>query len=255
MSEWSSSQYLKFKNQRTLPALDLASRIKEYDVKIAADIGCGPGNSTSVVKNTFPNARVIGVDSSDDMIKKARASYPELEFVLSDALALDGKYDLLFSNACLQWIPDHRTLIPALMDKLNAGGVLAVQIPMNGDEPLYKIISEVASEKKWGFDTAQLERNDTLTPIEYYDILSSCSADFQIWETKYYHSMPDCTAMLEWVRGSRLRPYLAQLGEEAGIEFEAEILKLAEKTYRKSPDGGVVFGFKRFFFTSVKSND
>lgn len=252
MSEWSSSQYLKFKNQRTLPALDLASRIKGYDVRTAADIGCGPGNSTAVVKSTFPGARVIGVDSSGDMIKKARESYPELEFVLSDALALCGRYDLLFSNACLQWIPDHRRLIPALMEKLNAGGVLAVQIPMNGDEPLYKIISEVASEKKWGFESAQLEQNDTLTPVEYYDILASCSADFQIWETKYYHSMPDCSAMLEWVRGTRLRPYLAHLGEKAGMEFESEILERAEKTYRKSSAGEVILGFKRFFFTAVK---
>lgn len=118
MADWSSSQYLKFKNQRTQPAVDLAMRVVEKRPKTVVDIGCGPGNSTAVLRRIFPDAELLGIDSSPDMIERARREHPDLQFRLCDARALEGQYDLLFSNACLQWIPDHASLIPALMDKL-----------------------------------------------------------------------------------------------------------------------------------------
>ncbi len=116
MSDWNSTQYLKFKNERTQPAVDLAMRIKN-NPKTIVDIGCGPGNSTSVLRDIFPYADILGIDNSPNMIEKAKAEHPDISFRLCDALSLDGKYDLLFSNACLQWIPDHETLIPSLRAK------------------------------------------------------------------------------------------------------------------------------------------
>lgn len=252
MSDWNSELYLKFREQRTQPALDLAARLKRSSPKTIADIGCGPGNSTSVLKSAFPNADIVGIDSSPNMIEKAKSEHPDISFRICDAYLLEGKYDLLFSNACLQWIPDHYKLIPALMEKLNENGVLAVQIPMNGDEPLFKLIKEIAEEPKWGLDKVSLQTNETLAPTEYFNILASCSKSFDIWETKYYHNLPDCKAMAEWVKGTRLRPYLEHLTEEQGAEFENETAERSKELYPVMNNGEVVLGFRRFFFTAVK---
>lgn len=252
MTSWNPSQYLKFKNQRTQPAVDLAMRTLKYNPKTVIDIGCGPGNSTFVLKELFPNADITGIDSSPKMISKAQKEYPDIKFEIGDAKAINGKYDLIFSNACLQWIPNHCTLIPSLMDKLNTGGILAVQIPMNSDEPLFHIIRDVASEEKWDFSEMKLQPNETLTPPEYYSILSDCSSEFDMWETKYYHTLPNHQALVDWVKGTRLRPYLDCLSAEKGAEFENEIVKRSKALYPLTDNGNVVLGFRRFFFTALK---
>lgn len=252
MSDWDSSQYLKFEKQRTQPARDLLIRLKEYAPHTAADIGCGPGNSTWAVAECFPNAKLIGIDSSENMIERAKTKYPTLKFKLCDVSQLEGKYDLLFSNACLQWVPDHAALIPALMGKLNEKGVLAVQIPMNGEEPLFKIISEVAAEPQWGLQSARLQPNETLMPADYFNILAACSSSFDMWETKYYHILADHKALVDWVKGTRIRPYLECLDKANKAAFEHEILERARAVYPVQNNGEVVLGFRRFFFTAIK---
>ena len=255
MSEWNAEQYLKFKNQRTQPAVDLAKRVMEYKPNSILDVGCGPGNSTSVLNNIFTNARILGVDNSETMIQKASQTYPDIDFKLCDVTSeLDkmDNYDVIFSNACLQWIPDHKNFIPKLMNKLNPGGVLAVQIPMNGQETLFRIMNEVVQDSKWGFSESNTETNGTLQPEEYFDILSLCSSNFDIWETVYYHNMPNVQAMVEWVKGTRLRPYLNALDADAAEELEKEITDLAEKAYHTQENGEIIFKFRRFFFTAVK---
>ncbi len=132
-----------------------------------------------MLRDIFSDANILGIDNSPNMIEKAKAERPDINFRLCDAMSLDGKYDLLFSNACLQWIPDHATLIPAFMDRLNDGGMLAVQVPMNGDEPLSRLIREVADEPKWGLAGVPLQPNEVLMPAEYYNILSRCSSAFE----------------------------------------------------------------------------
>ncbi len=252
MSDWDSSQYLKFEKQRTQPARDLLVRLKAYKPHTVADIGCGPGNSTSAIAECFPNAELIGIDSSPNMIEKAKTRYPKLKFKLCDALELEGKYDLLFSNACLQWIPNHTILIPALMNKLNEKGVLAVQIPINDEEPLFQIIQEVAAESKWGLQNVKLQLSETLTPLEYFNIFTACSSSFDMWEIKYYHNLPDHRALVDWVKGTRIRPYLDCLDKAQGIAFEDEIIERAKAVYPIQNSREVVLGFRRFFFTAVK---
>lgn len=251
MSDWNSEQYLKYRKERTQPAIDLAMHIMN-NPKTIVDIGCGPGNSTRVLQETFFNADIQGIDNSPNMIAKAKSDYPDIKFHVCDALSLDGKYDLLFSNACLQWIPSHDTLIPSLMDKLNDGGVLAVQIPMNSDEPLFRIIREVASEPEWELSNVKLHPNETLTPSEYYNILSCCSSSFDMWEVKYYHTMSNHQELVNWVRSTRLRPYLDHLGEEKGASFEAEIVERSKALYPLMDNKNIIFGFRRFFFTATK---
>lgn len=255
MSEWNSEQYLKFKKQRTQPAVDLAKRIPVEHPNNILDIGCGPGNSTSVLKKMFPQAHILGVDSSEDMIKKAKESYSDISFKLYDVTTgFDklGKYDIIFSNACLQWIPNHREFIPILFKGLNENGVLAVQIPMNGQETLFKIMNEVISEPEWSFSSMNVETNETLLPKEYFDILSSCTDNFDIWETVYYHNMPSVEAMVEWVKGTRLRPYLNALDKAKAEGLEKKITKRAASVYDTQKNGEIIFKFRRFFFIASK---
>ena len=159
---------------------------------------------------------------------------------------------MLFSNACLQWIPNHAALIPRLMQKLHDGGVLAVQIPMNGEEPLFRLIEEVAAEPRWGLDTAALTVNGTLPADDYIDILSACTTCFETWETVYHHRLPSHEALVEWVKGARLRPYLAALDAADAVAFEKEIVRRAAMVYPVLSTGEVLLRFRRFFFVAVK---
>lgn len=252
MLEWNPDTYIKFEQQRTQPAVDLAARLHMRKMRRILDIGCGPGNSTSILNVQFPDASIVGIDSSEDMITKAKARYPSLDFKLQDVHTLDGTYDLLFSNACLQWIPDHAQLLPFLMRHIAPDGALAVQMPDNMDEPLYRIIDEVAAQPKWNFTPAAFPHNSILSPEAYYDILTACSSSIDVWKTIYYHTLPGCRAMVDWVKGSRLRPYLNALEPAQAACFEEEILALAQKAYPLQSDGTVLFRFKRLFFIADK---
>lgn len=252
MSDWDSDLYLKFKQQRTQPALDLVKRIENHNFSSIADLGCGPGNSTSVLKSFFPNAQLIGIDNSVNMIEKAKNTYPDIEFRLGDILNLNEKYDLIFSNACLQWIPNHNSLLPHLIEQLNDNGVLAVQIPINRNEPLFRIIKETAEQSDFDFSKAYFESNDVLSPNEYYEILSMCASSFDIWETVYYHEMPSHESLIDWVRSTRLKPYLECLNENDKKIFEAELLKKVKEQYRVMKNGNVILKFRRLFFVAIK---
>lgn len=218
MPSWDASQYLKFQSQRTQPAIDLVNRIRLSNPEKILDVGCGPGNSTRVLKDRFTHARVIGIDNSENMIEKAKADHPDMEFrlcdVSGDLAELEGDYDIVFSNACLQWVPDHHQLIGKLMSLLKKDGVLAVQIPYNFKEPIHRILGEVSSSARWQEYFPQERIFHTLTPGEYFDILTDITPDFDIWETTYYHVMQSHDGIMEWYRGTGLRPYLDALPEE-----------------------------------------
>ncbi len=252
MLDWNSVQYKKFIEQRSQPAKDLAMRILAYNPKKIIDIGCGPGNSTKILHEIYPQASIVGIDSSPNMIAKAKEDNPDLDFCICDALSLVGHYDIIYSNACLHWIPNHQIILPVLMDKLNVGGCLAVQMPYNNEAPLYRIINEIVADSKWGFDNSKLANNLTLTVNEYYKILSSCTSSFDIWETKYYHSMPNHRALIEWVKSAKLRPYLDCLSDDKGKELENKIIERAEQEYPVMSDGNIIFEFNRLFFTAKR---
>ncbi len=249
---WNAIQYQQFIRDRTQPAIDLALRIPLTNPRFIVDIGCGPGNSTKILSERFPLSHILGIDNSPNMIAQAQKENPNLHFRLCDALSIEEHCDLLFSNACLQWIPNHQTLLPSLMNKLNTGGVLAVQMPYNQREPLYQIIDETLSNPKWELENIPPEHNLTLPPKEYYNILSSCSISFDIWETKYYHNMPNHQSLIEWVTSTKLRPYLHCLSEDKGTELKKEIIERIKTTYPPMHNGNIVFGFQRLFFIAKK---
>ncbi len=255
MANWNPEQYLKFKKERTQAAIDLARRIDFVPTTIL-DVGCGPGNSTAILKEFFPNSYILGIDSSEQMIEKAGKTYPEIDFKTFEVpYCLDRmqSFDLIFSNACLQWIPHHESLIPALFSKLNRNGQLLVQIPENEDSPFYKAISDVINSGKWDFSSLKDNVNRTLDLSVYFDILSSLTDDFDIWETVYYHKMPSLEAILEWTKGTRLRPYLDLLDTQEKKELQDQILEKAAYVIHKQKNGKYIFKFKRLFFKAVKA--
>ena len=177
--DWNSKQYMKFGNERTQPSVDLINRIG-IEAKNVLDIGCGPGNSTNALAERFPGAEVTGVDSSDDMLASARKKYPELTFkkcTVPDGLDMeDESLDLIFSNACLHWIPDHKNLFPKLINKLNNGGILAVQMPLVQNAMFYNVLGELILSDKWK-KLRDVSVFHNLEPYENYDILSGISSD------------------------------------------------------------------------------
>ncbi|MDE7362043.1 MAG: methyltransferase domain-containing protein [Oscillospiraceae bacterium] len=259
MSDWNSEQYLKFKEQRTQPAIDLAARLggkpQGRDMEVI-DLGCGPGNSTRVLKKRFPEAYILGADNSKNMIEKARKDNPDLDFVVMDISGdlseMHGKFDVVFSNACLQWLPNHEELLPKLFKLLRKGGTLAAQIPMNYDEPIHRIIGKVSESAKWTEKFPEKRIFGTLTQSEYFDILSGLTDDFEMWQTTYCHRMPSIESIIEWYRSTGLRTYLAALSEEEGAEFIADISAELEREYPKQKNGEIIFRFPRFFFIAKK---
>ena len=254
MSQWDPKKYLEFRQQRTQPAIDLARRIQSCKAGTVLDLGCGPGNSTQVLRQVFPQSHIVGVDYSPQMIQQAKENCPGCDFVLGNATQLQGSYDLIFSNACLQWVPDHRKLIPYLFEHLADGGVLAVQVPMNGKEPLLALMDRVVRQEAWPWlEEANPEPNETLLPQEYFDVLSSLTREFDMWETVYYHKMPSVESMVEWIKGTRLRPYLNALSPQWGDQLLDRITGEAKTLYTPQPNGEILFPFRRFFFTAVKA--
>lgn len=253
---WNSKQYLKFKAERTQPAIDLTNRITVRSPTDIIDIGCGPGNSTEILKKRYPNAAVTGADNSENMLEAARKKYPDIEFIICDASRdlgrLCGKFDIVFSNACIQWVPDHHKLLREMMSLLKEGGELAVQIPMNYDEPIHKIIGETASSEKWRDKFNEPRHFYTLTPEKYYDILSEISSDFSMWQTTYFHRMKSHSNIMEWYKSTGLRPYLETLSPADKEEFEKDIFTEVEKAYPKQANGEIIFRFPRLFFKAVK---
>lgn len=256
MADWNSAQYLKFKAQRTQPALDLASRIDINPLEII-DIGCGPGNSTRVVKNRFPNARAVGADASENMLETARRDNPDCEFIRLDAggdlSEFSGKFDLVFSNACIQWIPEHEVLLPKLFSMLKSGGELAVQVPVNFDEPIHQIIGRVSSSEKWREKLNLPQLFYTLTESEYFDILSDLTDDFEMWKTVYFHRMPSIDSIIEWYKSTGLKPYLEVLSDAEKTEFTNDVIRELEKAYPAQKNGEIIFRFPRLFFIAKRS--
>lgn len=254
--KWNAEQYLQFEQERTQPAIDLAVRIPLKEPGRVLDVGCGPGNSTKVLADRFPGARLLGVDQSPEMVEAARGQHPSLQFTCCDAAkdldALGMQFDVIFSNACLQWIPDHPALVRKLMELLLPGGVLAVQVPMNQNEPIHQIIQVCASSPRWKSFFPHPRLFYTLAQEEYADLLSQWTKEYTLWETIYIHRLPSHRAILEWYRGTGLRPYLQALPAREAEQFELEILARLEEAYPKQKNGEILFRFPRFFFLAQK---
>ncbi|HUL01172.1 MAG TPA: methyltransferase domain-containing protein [Nitrospirota bacterium] len=259
MNDWNPQQYLIFKSERTQPSIDLVSRISIENPKTIIDIGCGPGNSTQILSKRWPAADITGIDSSQKMIEKARADYPRQKWELQDAskFNLNQKYDIVFSNATLQWIQDHDLLIPRLFSMVNDNGVLAVQIPANNESPFYKILLKTAQNSKWAAYTADCEKMLTFHNAGYYyNTLCTLTHKLDIWTTTYYHIMTSHKDLTDWHKSTGMRPFLEQLlTERDREEFENEVVRECMMSYPVQRDGKILYPFQRIFFTAVRCKE
>ncbi|WP_070158235.1 trans-aconitate 2-methyltransferase [Sphingobium phenoxybenzoativorans] len=254
---WSPTQYAKFEAERNRPVHDLIAQIPQGEIARAADIGCGPGNSTELLKARFPGARISGMDSSAAMIEAARARLPGVDFAVADIAgwADPGPYDVILANAALQWVPDHAALLPALMAKLSPGGALAVQMPDNLGEPAHRLMEDVGADGPWaaklaGANTARSERHD---PACYYRTLKPLSARVDVWRTVYHHPLAGgAAAVVEWFKGTGLRPWLDPLDEGERAGFLARYTEAVAGAYPALEDGTVLLPFPRQFFVAIR---
>ncbi len=256
MSDWKPHLYLEFEKQRTQPSIDLVARIGHDAPKRIIDIGCGPGNSTHILKRRWPEAEIIGLDASHAMLKQAREKFDGIQWVQADAsgdLTGLGLFDIVFSNAAIQWMPDHPILLENLFS-LVGNGVLAVQVPCTKHMPVHTELQKLTETPNWyaHFTHLSSAHTDFEAPY-YYDILSGLSPDIDVWETDYIHVMNNHEAIVRWYSGSGLRPYLDRLDDEAlKSAFLSEYEVLLKEAYPLQADKKVLFPFRRIFFTAKK---
>jgi trans-aconitate 2-methyltransferase len=254
---WSARQYSVFEAERTRPVRDLLSAVPPVEVRTAVDLGCGPGNSTEVLRQRFPDAAVSGVDSSAEMIAAARSRLPDLPFDLSDISTWDaaGPFDVILANAVLQWVPNHETLLPRLIGKLATGGSLAVQMPDNLDEPAHRLMRETAAAGPWAekLSGAASARSGRRGADYYYTLLKPHAGRVDVWRTTYHHALaggPD--DVVEWFKGSGLRPFLAPLDAGEAAAFLARYRAGIALDYPPGQDGSVLLPFPRLFIVATR---
>ena len=262
---WDATQYLKFSDQRTQPSRDLVGRLPLDDGTAykLLDIGCGPGNSTAQLASRYANAEMLGIDSSMEMIEAARHAYPNMTFETLDAAELDtlpSDFDVAFSNACLQWVPNHREVIPAMLRRVKPGGFAACQFTQTIKQPAHTIMREMATEAPFaqyiGASGARPYHHlggDRFDVGAYYDLIAPLARHAEVWETTYWHALDGYEGVIAWYRGTGMRPYLAQLPtDELRQEYERTFVERLSKVYPLQSDGTVLVPMPRFFFLAQR---
>jgi len=258
MKSWDAAQYTRFEAERNRPIHDLLAQLPQEGIARAMDVGCGPGNSTELLMRRWPQAEVRGMDNSPEMIAAARERLPGVRFELADASAWNSEGfapDLVFSNAVLQWVPDHARVLPALLRELAPGGWLAVQMPDNLEEPAHRLIREVAAQGPWAGRLAQAVavRDAPLSADGYFRILREAGATVDIWRTTYHHQLAGGPrAVVEWFKGSALRPFLQPLDEHERGAFLQMYEQAVAGAYATQADGTVLLPFPRLFFVAQR---
>ncbi len=254
---WSAKQYVAFEDERTRPARDLLAAIPAVDARSVIDIGCGPGNSTQLLVERFPEATVRGLDSSGDMLEAARKRLQQVRFDQADIANWSeaGPFDVIFANAVFQWLPDHATLLPSLVGKLAPGGSLAIQMPDNLEQPPHRMMREVAAQGPWADKLAHIagQRTALAEATGYYQMLCGCSTRVDVWRTTYHHSLKGGpAAVVEWFKGSGLRPFLEPLSETEKAQYLTQYLEAIEPYFPLMADGSVLLPFPRVFIIATR---
>jgi trans-aconitate 2-methyltransferase len=256
MPSWNAEQYLKFNDERTRPCRELVARIALENPRFVVDLGCGPGNSTAVLAARWPGARLLGIDHSPEMIQAARQSFPQVAWAESDIATWHAPQpiDLLFSNAALQWVPGHPTVVPRLFSMLAPGGALACQVPANLAAPAHRIMRDLAASQSWrGHFPTPVREWFVHEPQVYYDLLAPSAARVDLWMTEYHHVMESASAIVEWYKGTGLRPFLDLLPNPADRDrFLAEYQQEIARAFPPRADQRVLFPFLRLFFIAYR---
>lgn len=244
---WDPVQYGRYAGERGRPFFELVARVDCAAPETVVDLGCGPGDLTVSLAERWPEALVRGIDSSAEMIERAPAD-GAVEFSVGTAEEFSAEgVDVLVSNAALQWVPAHRELLARWARELNPGGWLAFQVPANFDAPSHALMRELADSPRWRDRLGGVLRGaSSAPPLEYLDLLDGAGLDADVWQTEYVHVLQGDDPVLEWVRGTGLRPALAALSPEDAAEFSAEYGVLLREAYPRRAFG-TPFPFKRTF--------
>jgi trans-aconitate 2-methyltransferase len=256
VTDWNSELYLRYERERTQPSLDLTSRIPLEEPKEVIDLGCGPGNSTRVLRQRWPNAHIVGLDSSPAMIEQARQSSTDVEWRVADLRTWSetGRFDLIFANASLHWIEDHEVLLPRLIEAPKPEGALAFQMPALYNQPASQTANELAESPSW--QPYRLRERYTLCvhqPSAYYEWLSPRSRSLQIWETVYFHELENHRKIVELYSSTGLKPYLEGLpSEELRDHFKANLENSFRPLFPAQSNGRILLPFRRLFVIATR---
>ncbi len=252
---WNPAQYLKFADHRLRPALDLLGRIPAENPESVVDLGCGPGNITEWLQRRWPKASITGIDSSVEMLATAREKHPDLDWEQSDIEQWMPRVpvDILYSNAALQWLDHHRPLFARLYGALAHGGVLAVQMPRNFEQPSHVLMRQAAHEGPWRDRLAPLLRPSPVAPpAEYWRMLEPLGAAIDIWECDYLQTLSGEDPIVQWMMGTTLRPLLSVLSETERDAYLGVYRELVSAAYPREIDGTTLFPFRRVFILATK---
>jgi trans-aconitate 2-methyltransferase len=250
---WDPAQYLRFGNERLRPALDLLAQIPLAAPARVVDLGCGPGNVTTILRQRFPDADIVGVDGSESMLAKARTAAPDCSFERADFLQWQPRHklDLIYSNAALQWVDRHSMLFARLLSFLAPGGVLAVQMPNMHAMPLHQTSRQLAATPEWSQELGDVVPIGILPAMDYWDMLRPQVASLEMWQTTYMHALQGENAVMEWVSGSGLRPYLDRLTDGRRSLFRQAYADAVRSHYPPRADGTTILPFQRLFIVAT----
>lgn len=252
---WNPDRYLAFADHRTRPGLELMARIPDVKATRVVDLGCGTGHLTALLARRWAGAEVTGVDSSPEMLERARADHPRLRFVEGDIARWTATppADVIYTNAALHWLDDHPRLFPRLMNQLTPGGALAVQMPDNWGEPTHTIPATILEEGGWPEPAvAALMRNRVHSPSSYQTWLAPMSGSVDQWETTYHQVLTGEDPVFAWVEGSVLGPVLGCLDTADRIRFQQACRAAYRAAYRPEADGTTILPFRRRFLVAAR---
>ena len=253
---WDAELLLRFDAERIQVVYDLLRRLSGEPRRIV-DLGCGPGTSTRMLVERFPQAEVVGIDISEPMIATARTRAPGASFLCADVGAWrpEAPVDILFADSSLQWVHEHERLFPRLMEWIAPGGALAVQMPDNRQEPSHALMRLIAADGPWADRLVPVAKTRAViaTHSDYYRWLRPLSTSLDIWQTTYVHPLDGIEAIVDWFRGSALRPFLAPLSPSERQEFLARYRHDLGDSYEVEADGKVLFVYPRLFLLARKA--
>jgi len=258
MLTWDPTVYGRFDAERARASNDLAARINCAAPHRVVDLGCGSGLSTLALAQRYPDAEILGVDHSGEMLAAARRRLPHAQFLQADiAQFRDPRTDLLFANAALHWVPRHIDVMARLMRELPAGGCLAAQMPDNEQEPSHALMREIASRPAFGdvLAAAAAQRSPLGAFADYDAALAPWCAELDIWRTVYVHRFASSDAIVAFVEGAGLKPFLEPLAPAARAEFLTQYREAIARAYPAQPWGGVLFAMPRLFIVATRKAD
>jgi len=256
LSDWNPEQYLALADERARPALDLIARIPNRIPKLVHDLGCGPGNSTTLLARAFPQATLTGLDSSSAMIAKAKRTLPTAKFIVGDVTQWQphAEADIVFSNAMFHWVPQHGRQLQRILESLKPGAIFAVQMPDSQAEPSHVQMAKVAGKPAFSgkLSKAAAARTPLLSPQGYHQLLYPQCTSLELWHTRYLHRLKGHRGIIDMLSTTGLRPYLDPLATEKRAAFLKDYEHAIASHYPLMDDGTLLYPFPRLFIMAVR---